>query len=87
MKYRIKIEGGFVGTIREYNGEIFLKKSDTESILKDMTEVPANNENLRDGLLYNIELEKEDAIFHKAFDEGSLPLSIRNLIDHIRQKE
>lgn len=85
MKYKVNIEGGFTGLLREYEGEINLGPKDEVALLEAMKSVPTErNQRLRDGLLYQIRLEDGDIVYHGDFYGPNLPNSVRDFMGKIK---
>ena len=85
MKYKVNIEGGFTGFLREYEGEINLGPNGKKALLEAMKPVTAKrNQRLRDGLLYRIRLEDGDNVYHADFYGPNLPNSVRDFMGKIK---
>lgn len=85
MEYKIQIEGAFTGIPKEYKGERILGEGERELLLNALKGTRPNNQQLRDGLKYHVELKDDKGIFTAEFDEGNLPPEIRKFIDRILQ--
>lgn len=84
MKYKVIVEGGFTGIPREYEGELGLTPIETKSILEGMNMGGTENQNIRDGLNYIIEIENNNKMVLRKFDEATIPQSIRKFIDKVK---
>lgn len=85
MKYKVNIEGGFTGLLREYAGEITLEPTGEKALVEAMESKSAKrNQKLRDGLLYRITLEDGANVYQADFYGPYLPNSIRDFIDKIK---
>ncbi len=90
MKYNIVITGGFMAIPQAYQGEISLPGESMAQLVAalDLDPVgPPENEKLRDGLTYSLEIETGGIARARIFQENNLPDSIREFIRTIVKKE
>lgn len=85
MKYKIRIDGGFTGFPREYDGEIKLEAQKAAELLSALeTSTKKAEGGWPDALHYTIEVQ-HDAISRKAaFTEPGLPGVIREFLQLVR---
>lgn len=82
MKYKIRIEGGFVGISKEYAGKITMGRKEKDNLKKVLVKKIENvNPKLRDGFVYSIDLWDENFEHRITYDESNLPESIRQWIE------
>ncbi len=89
MFYKIQISGGFAGVLQEFIGELAVteeKKVALKSALniKKHAEI---NKNLRDTFNYSIQLEIDNKLYKKTFDDISIPEEIIELIAEVKKKQ
>lgn len=88
MKYMVKVEGGFIGIPREYIGEISLDSEKTQKLISVLKEgSKSDSREMADMLHYQIILQNEGYSYSADYDEKSLPDSIREFLDDIRDKK
>ncbi len=85
MKYKIRIDGGFTGFPREYEGDIKLEARKAEELLLALDTSSRKVEGeWPDALHYTIEVQ-QDAIIRKAvFSEPGVPVVLREFLQLIR---
>jgi hypothetical protein len=84
MKYQIKIEGGFAGISKEYNGELHFSPDERKAILKSFQHpVKSNEARMRDGFIYSISLHDGETWHTANFDEANLPNGMREVLARI----
>ena len=88
MRYEIKVEGGFTGIAKTYEGDIELK-GETKEVLLNLfrTNFAQDNQNLRDVPRYHLKLTEGEEEHLAQFDETNLPLPIRQFISSISKNE
>ncbi|MCJ7465587.1 MAG: hypothetical protein MUO53_02720 [Maribacter sp.] len=87
MKYQIKVEGGFTGITKEYNGEMHFSPDERKAILKLLQNpVKSKNTGLRDGFVYSFMLRDGTSSYTAHFDEANLPITLRNVLARISKK-
>jgi len=85
MKYHIIIEGGFTGIPKEYEGEMVVQEETETKLLEEMQQfTDQTNKNLRDGLVYSISIETQNALLSQVFSETKLPPALRDLIHQVK---
>ncbi|ADV51227.1 hypothetical protein Celal_3983 [Cellulophaga algicola DSM 14237] len=84
MKYSLSISGGFTGITKKYAGEVSVAGTELKKIVEALNTPPlAKNENLRDGLQYHLNVQKDTENYEANFDDSNLPSPIRSLITTI----
>jgi hypothetical protein len=84
MKYQIKVEGGFTGITKEYNGEMYFSPDERKVIVKSFQNpVKVNNTRLRDAFVYSFTLRDGATLYTANFDEANLPIILREILARI----
>jgi hypothetical protein len=88
MKYKVRIEGGFMGFPRDYEGEVQLEEEKAMELFSVM-ERSAKSERAGwpDAMHYTIELQHGSKTRKAAFSESGLPGSIREFLHLISESK
>ncbi len=86
MKYRIEVSGGFMGRVKEYEGELHLSQESRARILKWVQTPIAPKVNLRDGLRYSFTLQEGKLSYSANFDDTNLPEPLRDLMENVKKQ-
>ena len=84
MKYKIRIDGGFTGFPRDYDGEVELEGPKAIALLSALEASPeAGGGNWPDALHYTIEVQHGTVSRKAAFSEPDIPAAIREFLQLI----
>ncbi|WP_150450883.1 hypothetical protein [Arenibacter lacus] len=87
MKYKMTIEGGFVGIPKTYQGEHRMDNKEKSQLIHHLQKTsPKRNTNARDALTYHLELTDQDRVYNFEFDEFNIPKEVRMFINSIIKK-
>lgn len=81
MKYKIRIDGGFTGFPRDYDGEVELTRPKAAALLSALEVLPETRAaNWPDALHYTIEVQHGTVSRKATFSEPDMPAAIRDFL-------
>lgn len=89
MKYYLKISGGFLGTIQEFQGELIVTSLKEKSIKRILNKSKSRylDKKARDIFVYDFSLEFGKESYKVTYDDTTIPDDLMNLVKEIKKNE
>jgi hypothetical protein len=88
MKYFVKIDGGFSGIPKTYEGEIDTGRGEASRLMRLLGDtIRAENPDLRDAFNYKITLYDRGKAASGSYNDAQLPMELRKFLDRIKRDD
>lgn len=80
MNYKIKVEGGFTGIPRTYQGKIVLSSAEILKLLDSIESSSNELESFPDGMIYHIEISYKNEVYKVVYNDKTIPMVFRKIL-------